>query len=154
LTLILYENQERFEMNIEELRQKAESGSVVAQTVLGICYLDGVDVDLDYREAFRLLTAAAEKGVPRALVNLARMHSLGLGIPKNPSEAISLYEKAARAGEFFAQIELARLYSRGGDVPVDDDAARRWYSSAAAQDGKIGDCEELREAKAYVESGT
>jgi len=39
-------------MNIRELRQKAESGSVVAQSMLGICYLDGIEVPIDYREAF------------------------------------------------------------------------------------------------------
>jgi hypothetical protein len=40
-------------LNIAELRQKAEAGSCVNQCVLGICYLYGQDVELDYKEAFR-----------------------------------------------------------------------------------------------------
>jgi TPR repeat protein len=141
-------------MNISDLRQKADSGSVVAQSVLGICYLDGTNVEVNYQEAFRLLSAAAEKGAPRAIANLARMHATGLGIPKNLPEAIRLFEKSAKAGEFLAQIELARIYSRGTDVPIDRGIALLWYSAAAIQEGRVGDCDELREAKAYVASAT
>jgi RHS repeat-associated protein len=49
-------------MNIPDLRQKAESGSAVAQTILGIWYLEGVEVEVNHQEAFRLLSAAAAQG--------------------------------------------------------------------------------------------
>jgi TPR repeat protein len=78
------------------------------------------------------------------------MYAEGLGIPKNLPEAIRLYEAAAKAGEFFAQVELGRIYSRGVGVRPDPEAALRWYSTAAAQEGSVGDCDELQEAKAYV----
>ncbi|MGZ4828201.1 MAG: tetratricopeptide repeat protein [Candidatus Angelobacter sp.] len=141
-------------MDISDLRKKAGSGSVVAQSILGICYLDGTEVEVNYPEAFRFLSAAAEKGASRAIANLARMHAEGLGIPKNVPEAIHLFERAAKAGEFLAQIELARIYSRGVSVPVDRVAALRWYSAAVTQENKISDCEELQEAKAYVANAT
>jgi TPR repeat protein len=141
-------------MNIADLRKKAESGNLVAQTVLGLCYLDGIDVEIDYREAFRLLSAAADRGAPRALANLARMHADGLGVPKNVQEAIPLYESAANAGEFLAQVALGRLYSRGEGIPANPVAALRWYSAAVAQQDGVDDCEELREAKAYVANAT
>jgi TPR repeat protein len=67
------------EMNIPQLRERAEFGSSVAETTLGICYLYGIDVEVDCREAFRLLSTAAGKGVPRAAVNLARMYAEGPG---------------------------------------------------------------------------
>ena len=54
-------------MNIDNLRKSAESGSCVARTVLGMCYLDGIEVEVDHKEAFRLLSAAAERGAPRAI---------------------------------------------------------------------------------------
>jgi len=78
------------------------------------------------------------------------MYAAGLGIPKNLTEAIRLYEKAANAGEFLARIELARIYSRGAEVPANREVARQWYSAAAAQEGEIGECEELREAKSWL----
>ena len=65
-------------MNISDLKQKAESGSLAAQSILGSCYLEGIEVEVDYSEAFRLLSAAAGRGVPRALANLARMYAGGI----------------------------------------------------------------------------
>src|SRR5262249_16606036 len=138
------------QMNVADLRKKAESGSVVAQTVLGVCYLDGIDVEVDYQEAFRFLSAAASRGVPRALANLARIYAEGLGTPKNVTKAIPVYERGAKAGEFFAQVALGRLYARGEETRVDPAAALRWYSAAVAQQDKVVDCDELQEAKGYV----
>jgi TPR repeat protein len=93
-------------MDIPDLRRKADSGNVAAQAILGSCYLDGIDVEINYGEAFRLLSAAAGQGASRAVANLARMYAEGLGIPKNLPEAIRLYEAAAKAGEFFAQFDV------------------------------------------------
>jgi TPR repeat protein len=45
---------EEDKMNISDLRQKAERGSAVAQTILGTYYLEGVDVEVDYNEAFSI----------------------------------------------------------------------------------------------------
>jgi len=83
------------------------------------------------------------------MASLARMYADGLGTPQGLQEAVRLYEKAARTGEFFAQIELARIYARGLGVPVDGAVALRWYS-AACQEANVADCEELREARAYL----
>jgi TPR repeat protein len=141
-------------MNISDLRQQADSDSVVAQAILGTCYLDGIEVEVDYSEAFRLLSAAANKGASRAMVNLARMYTEGLGIPPNQHEAIRLYQSAAKAGEFVAQIELGRIYSRGLGVSPDADAARRWYLLAIAQEANVAADEEIREAKAYLKDAT
>ena len=142
---------ENLTLNISDLREKADSGSAVAQTILGTCYLAGTDVEVDYEEAFRLLWAASGQGASRATVNLAHMYAEGLGIPKNQSEAIWLYEAAAKSGEFLAQIELARIFAGGTNVPADPSAARSWYSAAIAQADRLAGCEEeLREAKAYL----
>jgi TPR repeat protein len=148
-------------MNIQELRKQADSGSRVNQSVLGLCYLYGVDVQIDYQEAFRLLSLA---GTSRAVANLARMHAEGLGLPKNMAEAIRLY-KAVGKSEFRAQLELGRIYSRGLGVPTDTVEALRWYSAAAAREDDdcvddpitaafvgSGTSEEIHEAKAYVAS--
>ena len=148
-------------MNIEELCRGAESGSRVDQSVLGLCYLYGVDVHVDYQEAFRLLSLA---GTSRAVANLARMHAEGLALPKNMAEAIRLY-KAVGKSEFRAQLELGRICSRGLGVAADPVEALKWYLAAAARrdDDFVDDpikaafvgsatVEELHEAKAYVAS--
>ncbi len=150
-------------MNIQDLRKGADSGSRVDQSVLGLCYLYGVDVEIDYKEAFRLLSLA---GTSRAVANLARMYAEGLGIPKDLAEAIRLYKTVAKF-EFRAQLELGRIYSRGIGVPTDPDEALRWYSAVAAREDDdcvndlvnaafvgSGTFDEIQEAKAYVANAT
>jgi len=77
-------------IDIGELRKKAERGNVAAQSILGICYLDGIDVKTDYAEAYHFLSLAAKRGASRAQFNLARMLANGLGVPRDPSRALSL----------------------------------------------------------------
>lgn len=148
-------------MNIQELRRGADSGSRANQSLLGLYYLYGVDVQVDYQEAFRLLSLA---GTSRAVANLAGMYAEGLGVPRDLAEAIRLY-KAVGKSEFRAQLELGRIYSRGLGVAADPVEALRWYSAAAARgdddfvDDPItaafvgsGTMEEIHEAKAFVAS--
>jgi TPR repeat protein len=150
-------------MNIHKLRRGADSGSRVDQSVLGLCYLNGVDVQVDYKEAFRLLSLA---GTSRAVANLARMYAEGLGISKDMAEAIRLYKAVGRS-EFRAQLELGRIYSRGLGVPIDSVEAYKWYSAAAAREEDdcvedpinaafvgSGTFEEIQEAKAYLANAT
>jgi len=136
-------------LNIEDLREQAESGSHVAQCLLGVCYLDGTDVAVDYKQAFRLLSEAASNGVSRAILSLARMYAEGLGITQNVAEATRLYKSVAKV-EFLAAIELGRIYSSGVAVGADRNQARQWYLLATEYENRVGDCEEIREAKAYL----
>src|SRR3954463_15436838 len=141
-------------MNIPEMRQKAEGGSCVHQSILGICYLDGIDVERDYDEAFRWLSAAAAQGASRAVLNLGHMYSQGLGMAQNMAEAVSLFTAVAKPSDssdaFAARIELGRIFSKGIGIPADADEALKWYSGAIALATKDEDSEELREARAYV----
>jgi len=63
---------------------------------------------------------------------------------------LSLYESSAVKGEFLAQIELGRIFSGGIEVPRDQQTACKWYALAAEQEGRVEDCPELSEAKAYI----
>jgi TPR repeat protein len=152
------------QMNIPELQQKAESGSVVAQSMLGLCYLYGRDIEVDYKEALRLLSIAKDRGASRAIVNLAHMYAEGLGVPKDIPKAIRFYEAVA-GSELRAQLALGRIYSRGMVVPADPDAALKWYSAAASREEGVEDLvtaafvgaltlDEIEEAKAYVANAT
>ncbi len=148
-------------MNISELRRKAESGSLAAQSALGICYLEGIDVELNYTDAFRLLSLAADRGASRAVVNLARMYAEGLGTLQDIPKAIRLYESVANS-EVRAQLHLGRIYSRGLGVPIDTGLALKCYSAVARQDSGVDDLgtaafvgavtfEEIEEARSYLE---
>jgi TPR repeat protein len=122
--------------------------------MLGLCYLYGHDVEVDYNEAFRFLSAAAEQGASRAVLNLGYMYAQGLGIPQNVPEAVLLFEAVARPASsddaFAARLELGRLFSSGAGIPVDKDAALKWFSAAIALAADNDDSEDLRQARAYI----
>jgi TPR repeat protein len=137
-------------MNISDLRKKADSGNVVAQTVLGTCYLDGTEVEIDHSEAFRLLSLAADRGAARAMVSLARIYMEGLGVSKDLAEGIRWYERASRGGEFIAQIQLGRIYSQGKLRPANERLALEYYKAAVDQEAAVDEPGAIAEAKAYI----
>jgi TPR repeat protein len=134
-------------MDIEDLRRRAEAGSPSARTLLGISYLHGYDVVVNYNEAFKLLSAA---GTSRAVLNLGIMHAKGMGIPQNLHEATRLLEAVALPSDssdaFAARIELGRLYSARSDIKN----ALKWYEAAVALANNLEDSEDLQEARAYI----
>jgi hypothetical protein len=139
-------------MNIAELRLKAESGSTVAQGLLGIGYLHGYDCEVNYAEALKYLTSAVEKGATRPTANLAYMYANGLGVSRDMGRAIDLYERVGGV-EFDAAIALGRIYSIGLGIPIDESRAYKWYSVAVGFEGRVVDCdEELREARTFLNS--
>jgi TPR repeat protein len=71
-----------------EVRREAEEGHVVSQGYLGWAYLYGHDTEIDYQEALRWLTAAAEAGAARPWIHLGRIYEEGLGVPRDINEAI------------------------------------------------------------------
>ncbi len=117
-------------------------------------YLYGYEVEVDYKEAFKSLSAAASQGASRAVLNLGIMHAKGLGIPQNIPEAIRLFEAVAKPSDssdaFAARIELGRLYSSGFGMPIDIAKALSWYKAAIALTVDAEDSEDLREARTYV----
>jgi TPR repeat protein len=133
-------------MDTADLRAKAERGSAVAQCMLGIALLEGIDVAQDYPEALRWLEAASGKGAARAMVWLGWMRERGLGAPVDVERANELFEMAAERGEFLGCVFLARLLVARGD----GGGALRWYREAAGQRGRVFEGPELEEAAQYV----
>jgi TPR repeat protein len=139
-------------MDMTELRARAESGSLPAQSVLGICLLEGIDCAADYVEAFRWLSAASTRGAARAMAHLGAMYERGLAVPADLGRARELYEGAATRGEFLACVWLARLLAQEDASHPDQEGARRWYREALSQADRVQDSPELEEARTYVEA--
>ena len=138
-------------MDLVELQRRADSGSCVAQTILGVYLLDGIGTETNPEAAHHYLHAAALQGGSRAMVNLGRMYFEGIGVPKDVHESIRWYESAASAGEFLAQIALGRIYSHGLGITRDSAAARKWFSAAIKQQSLVQGCDdEIAEAKRYI----
>ena len=61
----------------------AEQGNVIAQTTLGVMYLEGYGVPQDYKEAVKWERLAAKQGDAYAQYNLGMMYDKGRGVPQD-----------------------------------------------------------------------
>lgn len=96
-------------LNIEELRQKAEKGDSVAQTMLGVEYMKGDLVEKDLDKAIEWWKKAAEKGYAEAEYKLGVCYHFGFGIKKSHKLARYWYEKAANQQHKSAKVALKTL---------------------------------------------
>jgi len=115
-------------LNLAELKEKAKSGSVVSQGLLGHNYLWGNGVTPDYDEAIKWLSLAAEKGVAQSLFNLGYMYEQGLGVSKNLNTAIEYFKKAAKRKCVDAFLSLGTIYAEGDKA--DKQASEKWFNDA------------------------
>lgn len=79
------------------------------------------------------MTAAANKGDPRAQHDLAIMYLRGNGVPIDHAQAASWLRKSADGGIPKAQFNLGLLYEKGLGVQQNYSTAFTWYQRAARQ---------------------
>ena len=85
----------------------------------------------DHMRASVEFLIAAEKGDPRAQLNLGLMYDEGLGVEQDYAQAAKWYGAAADQGIEFAMLNLASLHFEGLGVNQDYAIALRWYEKAA-----------------------
>ncbi len=110
------------------LTRRANAGSVVAMTTLGLVYREGVDRSVNERmgttrsranntEAVRWLERAAKAGFPMAQNELGEMYFAGRAVERNPRLAREWLERAAASGYWRAQLNLKDLAARENPTP-------------------------------------
>lgn len=97
-----------------------------SQYILGLMYLKGDGVQIDFSKAFELFRTAAIKGHVRAYYDLGAMYRNGEGIEVNIEMAKYCYQKSAEKNYPLAAYELAKLYSEEGAI----EKANLWLSKA------------------------
>ncbi len=119
---------------LEELRQAALAGNVLAQSVLGSIYAYGRGVEKDPREAVQWFQKAAAQGHAQSQYELGRAYEKGLGVPIDGKQALEWYQKAATQGHVRAQYMLGLAYERGQlGVQPNLVTAEEWYRRAWRQ---------------------
>lgn len=93
-------------------------------------YADSAYVATDLNKYFTLVSAAAEKGYPKAYDWLGSAYSNGKGTAKNETKAFENYKKAAEAGYPRGMNELAWCYEHGIGTSKDYIEAIKWYQKA------------------------
>ena len=79
-------------------KKAAEEESPDAYFCVGNCYLNGLGVDKNVKEAAAWFKKAAEMGEPDSMFHLAWMYREGIGVEKNDELSLDYLYKAAEAG--------------------------------------------------------
>lgn len=123
-------------MTPEELTatlSQAAKGSVSAQVLLGIVYLDGSSgVAADPQRAAHWFERAALQGSAYAESRLAALYESGQGVPRDLKLAADWWRRAAKRGDMGAQLQLGRMYMTGVGMPQDLVEARKWLERSAS----------------------
>jgi TPR repeat protein len=109
-----------------------DRGYAPAQLSLGAIY----DKMLDFPNAIKWLTKAADQGDAHAESILASHYVTGIGVEKDEKKAAALYRKAAEQGNKAAQNSLAAMYREGkGGLKQDYAEAYFWMILGQRTDG-------------------
>lgn len=114
-------------VNVRELLQKAtDQGFWMAKHQLARRYHYGIDGEVDYEKAFRMLYDLDKIGMNRATIELAYFYKLGHYIEQNKITAVKLFEKASQTTPV-AKYDLALCYEFGTGVHKDVEKATDLY---------------------------
>ncbi|MCH5191681.1 MAG: TIR domain-containing protein [Oscillospiraceae bacterium] len=84
---------------------------------IGLAYLSGIDVEVNYGLAVQLITRAAEAGLPEAIEKLASMYRNGEGVERDYRTAIRWQEK------------LAKVYRAAYEATPAEEMGRQWCNA-------------------------
>jgi TPR repeat protein len=125
------------DVNIADIRARAEAGEPHAQAKLGALYAAGEGITNSYVEAAKWFARAAEQGDAAGELGLGELYEAGQGVPRNLARALALYRRAAERGHARAQYTLGFAYESGRGVPQDHTAAAEWFRHAAEQGDRL-----------------
>jgi len=115
----------------DRLAALANTGSGMAEELLGLRYLDGDGVAVNEAEAAKWLERAAKQGEAVAAYRLGTLYERGHGVPADAAKAAQWYGAAAKAGNRKAMHNLAVAYAQGTGVDKNLVLAAQWFSRAA-----------------------
>jgi TPR repeat protein len=121
-------------------KRSADLGNATAKNNLAAVMEDNKPSSDQFRQIQQLYQLAAEDGVALGMMNMARLHHLGLATPRsqtpeqNLADAVPWYLKAALHGMPEAQLMLGTMYEHGVVVPQDAQAAVHTIRLAADQE--------------------
>ena len=108
---------------------------------IGLAYLSGIDVEVDFDRARELITEAAEASLPEAVDRLITMYRSGIGVPRSYQNAIEweerrnaiLESKYSESGSYDDFLSLFSAYVENADHERDryhyDDAKTKYRSA-------------------------
>lgn len=110
---------------VARLMLRTPDNSPTHKFLVGLAYLDGIDMEVDRQRAVSLITGAARAGLPEAMEKLIHMYTDGAGVPCDPklasrwSSALGAYYYT-QSYEMKAPEAIAVLFEKYGDAYLHD----------------------------------
>ena len=120
------------EAGVETCMALAEQGDAAAQYDIGLLFVSGENMLIDYKAAKDWFSKAAEQGLPDAIASLGGIYYHGIGVEQDVAEGIRLFEIAAERGSTRAQLALGLAYYNGRGVTQDQKKGEALIRGAAA----------------------
>lgn len=143
-----YLENDNFDAGIKLIREAADQGYAMAETLMGGIYLEGCGVDQDEYLAYEWFMKAAKQGEDDAQNEIGELYYHGTGVEQSYDKAAEWYRLAAEQGNADAQYNLAycnfhHFWGNSGYFDSDHyiEEAKKWYKKAADQ-GHEGAIEE------------
>ncbi|KAG2208222.1 hypothetical protein INT47_006077 [Mucor saturninus] len=112
-------------------RKKQLKGCYVAQYYIGIIYLRGHGVYVDYELALQWFAKSAKNGYFLGKFELSLMYFKGQGVPKQEKLAVQWLTDLADLGHVESQVELGCIHLQETLTFCDFETAMGWFQKAA-----------------------
>ena len=116
-------------------QEAAANGGIFANNILGLMYMEGNGVQVDYSKALAYFTKAAEHGDPFTQVHIGSMYFYGKGVQQDYTQALGWFIKARGQGENtaspLASEWLGSMYWQGLGTAKNLEAAYKFLLEAA-----------------------
>ncbi len=131
------------EENVNLYFELAEQGNYRAMFWLGVCYRDGLGVNIDQEESLRWFHKAAENGDSESCGHLGLCFEKGEYVEQDFEVALKWYQRAVDNGDAKTCVHIGQCYEKGVIVSQDYKEALKWYRRALEL-GEIDTLIELR----------
>ncbi|WP_413207919.1 tetratricopeptide repeat protein [Rhodospirillum sp. A1_3_36] len=119
---------------ISRIQAVAETGDGYAMARLGLCYQEGIGVEIDLDRSLHWFERGAQAGNGRAMSYLGYRYFTGMGLDRpDLSAAIRWFEEGARAGDGQAMGYLGMCHATGRGVKRDPVEGMVWFHKGAEQ---------------------
>ena len=99
--------------------------------LIGLMYVLGVQVPIDYSKAVDWFQKAIDGGSASAMHNLAQMYLYGIGVPRDYTNAFRWFQRSAAYGNVHSMYSAAVMAENGLGTARDLRVSRALYHDAA-----------------------
>lgn len=97
----------------EELKKTAAVNDIAAQYYVAVCYENGIGVEKDMTQAFKMFRKTAERGLPDAMYHIASFYRNGIVVYQDVSRENEWMKRYNQKGGKQSLPDLIQIYNEG-----------------------------------------